>query len=518
MHPSVTSSQRIFSFARCNGNDAWGIGRQRAPDGGIGRRPLPAARGRGRHHPLDRAAALAAGLHRDAAHSAGGAEARQHGLALRALLPRHARVPGEGLAAPASSAARAGGRCLDRRRPRDRRRAARARAVGSGPHAHAAQGELHRLDRRHGGPRPRLRLARAAAGLCGLAPGRVRGLRCACTPPAHRWRGRRRRDPRRHHRAIREPVAASVKPPRAHSPSSDSVALMGRVSDVAITRASTVAQTRARPGARRAAGLFLVWTLVLGNAAATFWLWANGGNLSGTTTGEALTSVARITGLLSAYMALIQVVLLTRLPALERLVGFDRLTVWHRWNGHATIDLVVAHVFFSVWGYALMDKFSIGKEISTMIGGGIYPGMITATIGTAFLIGVVATSLVIVRRRLRYEWWYAVHFLAYAGIALAWFHQIPTGNELVLDTVAADYWRALYAATLALLVAFRVVAPLVQALRYRLRVAAVVEERPGVASLWVTGRRLERLRARPGQFFVWRFLTRGWWWTAHPFS
>jgi hypothetical protein len=59
--------------------------------------------------------------------------------------------------------------------------------------------------------------------------------------------------------------------------------------------------------------------------------------------------------------------------------------------------------------------------------------MVTATIGTVALLAVVATSVVIVKRRLRYEWWYAVHLLAYAGIALAWFHQIPTGNELVLD-------------------------------------------------------------------------------------
>ncbi len=269
---------------------------------------------------------------------------------------------------------------------------------------------------------------------------------------------------------------------------------------------------------RRAAGLALVWTIVLANAGAIVWLWVHGGNLTDKTTGDLLTSVARITGLLSAYMALLQVILLARLPALERLVGLDRLTVWHRWNGHATLDLVIAHVLFSVWGYSLLDRFSIGREISTMLGGGIYPGMITATVGTAFLIGVVATSLVIVRRRLRYEWWYAVHLLAYAGIALAWFHQIPTGNELVLDTFAADYWRGLYAATLAVLFGFRVVVPFAQGLRYRLRVAAIVEERPGVVSLWITGRRLERLRARPGQFFLWRFLTPGWWWTAHPFS
>jgi predicted ferric reductase len=286
--------------------------------------------------------------------------------------------------------------------------------------------------------------------------------------------------------------------------------------EVAIERGPAAAAVGRRPRLARAIGLAVLWTVVLGNAAGIFWLWAHGGNLDNKTTGEALTSVARITGLLSAYLALVQVVLLARLPALERLVGFDRLTVWHRWNGHATIDLVVAHVFFSVWGYALMDKYSIGKEISTMIWGGIYPGMIVATIGTAFLLAVVATSYVIVRRRLRYEWWYAVHLLAYAGIALAWFHQIPTGNELVLDNVAADYWRSLYLATLALIVGFRIVVPLVNVFRYRLRVAEVVAEGPGVVSIRMTGRRLERLRAHAGQFFVWRFLNR--WWTAHPFS
>jgi len=269
---------------------------------------------------------------------------------------------------------------------------------------------------------------------------------------------------------------------------------------------------------RRALAAMLLSALLLGNTAAIVWLWIHGGNLTDRSTGDLFTSVARLTGLLSAFLALVQVVLLARLPALERLVGFDRLTVWHRWNGHACIDLVIAHVIFSVWGYALMDRFTIGKEISTMLGGGVYPGMVTATIGTALLIGVVATSLVIVRRRLRYEWWYAVHVLAYAGIALAWFHQIPTGNELVLDRVAADYWISLYVATLAILVLFRVLVPVANAFRFRLRVAEVVEEGPGVVSLHIAGRGLHRLRARPGQFFIWRFLGPGRWWTAHPFS
>jgi predicted ferric reductase len=269
---------------------------------------------------------------------------------------------------------------------------------------------------------------------------------------------------------------------------------------------------------RRALALSAVWAVVLGNAAVLVWLWIHGGNLTAKSSGDVLTSVARITGLFSAYLALIQVILLARVPALERLVGLDRLSVWHRWNGHACLDLVLAHVVFSVWGYALLDRFSLPKEISTMLGGGIYPGMITATVGTVLLIAVVVTSIVIVKRRLRYEWWYSVHLLAYAGIALAWFHEIPTGNELVLNTIAADYWRALSVATLALLVVFRVLAPALAALRYRLRVAAVVEEGPGVVSLWITGRGLDRLRAHAGQFFLWRFLTRGRWLKAHPFS
>jgi Ferric reductase like transmembrane component/FAD-binding domain len=153
-----------------------------------------------------------------------------------------------------------------------------------------------------------------------------------------------------------------------------------------------------------------------------------------------------------------------------------------------------------------------------MIGGGIYPGMITATIGTALLFAVVATSIVIVRRRLPYEWWYTVHLLAYAGVALGWFHQIPTGNELVLSTVASDYWRGLYVATIAALVVFRVLLPAAAALRHGLRVAGVVTEGPGVVSLRIEGRRLDRLQARAGQFFIWRFLAPGLWWSAHPFS
>ena len=95
--------------------------------------------------------------------------------------------------------------------------------------------------------------------------------------------------------------------------------------------------TLARPRTgRRLATSTAVWVFVAGNAAVLVWLWVHGGNVSEPlSTGELLTSLARITGLLGAYSALLQVLLLARLPPVERLFGFDRLTVWHRWNGHA---------------------------------------------------------------------------------------------------------------------------------------------------------------------------------------
>jgi predicted ferric reductase len=321
-----------------------------------------------------------------------------------------------------------------------------------------------------------------------------------------------------------------------------------------------VTRSRLRIGPRRGAALALS-LFVIGNAAGILLIWGGGGadglgyhwhNLD-----AVLLGLGRIAALGAGYLALIEVLLLARLPFLERLVGFDRLTVWHRRNGHAVLQLVLAHVVFTVWGYARQDKHSFVREYwnwltlpqpasakpgssglhgtvsgaafggipghSGTLGSGLsptspYPGIITATVGTALLVAVVATSIVVVRRRLSYEWWYALHFTVYAAIALAWFHMIPDGNELVIDRIAADYWRGLSALALALVLYFRVARPLARAARFDLRVREVVEEAPGVVSLRIGGRGLERLGAQAGQFFFWRFLTRGFWYTQHPFS
>ena len=65
------------------------------------------------------------------------------------------------------------------------------------------------------------------------------------------------------------------------------------------------ARRRARVRAGRWRSAIAVWTFLLGNAAGLVWLWWHGGNVTNVhTTGEALTSAARLTGLVSAYLAL----------------------------------------------------------------------------------------------------------------------------------------------------------------------------------------------------------------------
>ena len=270
-----------------------------------------------------------------------------------------------------------------------------------------------------------------------------------------------------------------------------------------------------RIGARPTAALLL--TALIGNAAAVLWLWLHGGGVSIVHDPTALwTSLGRLTGLEGAYLALVQIVLLLRMPWLEQLVGFDRLTRWHRVNGQACILLVVAHAVLITIGYAGMDQISFGSEFGTLLSS--YPGIVTATIGTGLIAFVGVSSVVIARRHLPYELWHAIHLTIYAGIALAYLHQIPTGNDLTVNPAQADYWIALYCSVLTLIILFRVIGPVVRLRRHSLRVAYVERESRDVVSVYVCGRNLDRLKARGGQFFIWRFLALGLWWQAHPFS
>jgi ferredoxin-NADP reductase len=147
-----------------------------------------------------------------------------------------------------------------------------------------------------------------------------------------------------------------------------------------------------------------------------------------------------------------------------------------------------------------------------------YPGMLLATAGTAALVMVVVTSLRAARRRLRYESWHLLHLYAYIGAGLALPHQLWTGTDFAGSAWARTYWWTLYGVSAGTVLAYRIGFPAWRSWRYRLTVSHVVPEGPGLTSVYLRGRRLEKLPVRAGQFFQWRFLDGPGWSRSHPYS
>ena len=259
-----------------------------------------------------------------------------------------------------------------------------------------------------------------------------------------------------------------------------------------------------------------VAAVIVVNAAIVVALWLQNGLADMQDLPSALVSAGRLTGLLGAYLALVQLALLSRLPALERAAALDRRVAWHRLAAIGCVGLLCAHAVLITAGYTIGDRIGLPAEIGRLLTG--YPGVITAVAALAILVAVTATSARRLRRRLRYETWHFTHLYVYLAVALAYSHQIATGSDFVGNPAARVYWMCLYLVTAAIVLAGRVAIPLARAFRFRLRVLRVLDEGPTATSIELGGRRLDRLAAHSGQFFSWRFLTREDWWEAHPFS
>jgi ferredoxin-NADP reductase len=122
------------------------------------------------------------------------------------------------------------------------------------------------------------------------------------------------------------------------------------------------------------------------------------------------------------------------------------------------------------------------------------------------------------RRRLRYESWHLLHLYAYLGVGLALPHQLWAGQEFLSSPFATGYWWTLWATAAAAVLVWRVGLPVLRTLRHDVRVTSVVAEDRDVWSVYMTGRRLDRLPVAAGQFLIWRFLTGPGWSRAHPYS
>jgi predicted ferric reductase len=228
------------------------------------------------------------------------------------------------------------------------------------------------------------------------------------------------------------------------------------------------------------------------------------------------TFFGRLAGLSGAYLMLVMVLLVARIPWVERAVGQARLIRWHRTLGQWPVYLIVLHATLVTIGYAQQDRSGLLHQFWTLID--TYPDVLASTVALVLIVVAAVLSVRQARRRMRYETWWTVHLYLYLALALAFSHQLANGASFVGHPLTRALWTTLWFGTAGVVLAYRVVLPVVRGAFHGLRVAGVQQEGPGVYSVVCSGRHLERLGIEGGQFFQWRFLARGLWWQAHPYS
>ncbi len=267
-------------------------------------------------------------------------------------------------------------------------------------------------------------------------------------------------------------------------------------------------------GWRDAAGLATAGSMLV---VVALWV-AHGGLRDLATAGPAdtLTGLGRITGLISADLLLVQVLLMARIPWVERAYGQDELARRHRLVGFTSFNLMLVHIALITVGYAASARTGILTQAWDLVWN--YPGMLLATAGSVLLVMVVVSSVRAARRRLRYESWHLLHLYAYLGVGLSIPHELWTGTDFTATPWARVYWWTIYAAAAGSILAFRIGLPAWRTWRHSVVVDQVVIEAPGVVSLHLRGQAIERMRASAGQFFIWRFLSGPGWSRGNPYS
>jgi len=229
-----------------------------------------------------------------------------------------------------------------------------------------------------------------------------------------------------------------------------------------------------------------------------------------------LYSFGRVAGIVAAVLVMNQILLISRVPWIERTLGHDRAAATHTLMGKVAFITMLVHASLILIMTAHYDGRSVLAEIPALWDLGWFMVAAQAALGLFTL--VVVTSLLIVRRRWRYENWHTVHLFVYLAIALVVPHQFIEGTTFRSKGPAWWFWLLLYVVTIGSWLAYRVAKPLVYARRFRPVVSDVTKNGDGSTTIAVAGDGLARLGARPGQFMLWRFLAKGYWREAHPFS
>ncbi len=260
----------------------------------------------------------------------------------------------------------------------------------------------------------------------------------------------------------------------------------------------------------------LSYLLFTANLAVLIYFWWQSSGLM-ITSGDGVSigiAIARLAGLLATQLALTQLILIGRIKWVESVFGLDKLSRVHKWNGYTILALIILHIFILTQTYATLGEISFFSQLFAYIQ--VDDDFLKALLAFCVLLGTVFLSITIVRRNLKYEWWYWVHLLNYTVYILFVSHQIKFGSSLQNKTFYY-YWLGTYVFAAGHIAWFRFGKPLYNFWRQDFTITKVEDLGPAT-SIYISGKNLTEFKRRSGQFMIFRFFQRGFWYEAHPFS
>jgi len=244
----------------------------------------------------------------------------------------------------------------------------------------------------------------------------------------------------------------------------------------------------------------------------TFW-WLGSGYFLTAGTATLLIALGRLAGLLAEFTIMLQLILISRVPFVEKTYGFDKLNRLHRRVGYSFGASILIHPTLLILGYAKLNDLSLVRQLLDFITN--WEDVLKAVIGLSILLIVVFLSLPTIRKMFKYETWHASHLFMYVAIFFFFSHQVNTAD--VSGGVAFYYWYIVNFTVFGLLVLYRFLHPFILYHKHKFTVLKVVEETHDVTSVYITGKNMADFKYDAGQYLHVSFFTKKLW-QPHPFS
>lgn len=208
------------------------------------------------------------------------------------------------------------------------------------------------------------------------------------------------------------------------------------------------------------------------------------------TAGGVFNALSLLSAMVGTYLCLMLLILVSRIPSIERAFGHDRMVILHRKLAPYSLVLIALHAVFTTIGYAQSHQLAIVQQFIDL--NLKYAWMLPATVALGLMIMAGVTSYKRVRSKMKYETWWVTHLYFYIAVAISFGHQIESGRVFLNHPWLKPLWIGIYIAVAVTILVGRVLLPISFSLRHRLRVAAVVEENKDVVSIYITGKNLDQ--------------------------